>query len=97
MHRQIILQEAINIKDIFTGICLITAASNQLSHSNDERNLVATCQIATRPDLHTWLKRCPFRKGRLNIYNLVWRDFEKFLLSLSILAIHAMIQNLTLR
>lgn len=47
-------------------------------HSEDESSLAAACQIATRSDLHTWLKWCPFGKGLLKIYNLVHRDLKSF-------------------
>lgn len=64
------------------------APSPLLLHHRDfptavRRTLGAACQIARRPDLHTWLKQCLFRKWLLNMYNLVRRNFRKYLLSLS--------------
>lgn len=55
MDRQVTLQEVSTPRTFSKSILVIISASSQLTHSNNERNPVASCQIATRPDLHTWL------------------------------------------
>lgn len=54
MDGQVTLQEVSTPRTFSKGILVITASSSQLTHSNNERNPAAACQIATRPDLHAW-------------------------------------------
>lgn len=77
MDGQVTLQEVSTPRTFFKGILVITASSSQLTHSNNERNPAAACQIVTRPDLCAWLNDVGF----LSIYNLSLGETKQFVYS----------------